>query len=230
MDIRLINVTKRYKSLENHYIDSLDNLNIDINYQNYTCFVGPTGSGKSTLLNIITGIIKPTSGEVFWGKTGLSRSSDSVISYKRRKLFGIVFQDARFISELSVEDNILLPLVITSADLPEKRRYYETLMEKMNITDLRKRMPDELSGGEKKKVAIVRALINNPGILIADEPTSNLDDASAREVFNIFTNLNKLGLTIVVATHDERFSQFCKEIYYMSRGRIERFVSRENPA
>jgi putative ABC transport system ATP-binding protein len=228
MDIRLINVNKDYRSIDDQFLRSLEGVNIDINYQNYVSFVGPSGSGKSTLLNIITGVLRPTSGDVYWGKTSLSKASDVDVSSIRRSKFGIVFQDARFINEMTVEENILLPLVITSTDIRQKKKYYQTLLERMNIVKLRNRFPEELSGGEKKKVAIVRALINNPEILVADEPTSNLDETSAREVFNIFSNLNRLGLTIVIATHDERFGAYCNETYWMSHGKIDKFTSRSS--
>lgn len=226
MDIRLINVKKKYKSTDDKFVQSLESVNLDINYSNYTSFVGPSGSGKTTLLNIITGNLKPSSGDVFWGKHSLSKSPDQEISNIRKRKFGIVFQETCFINELNVEDNILLPLVINYTKISDKMKYYKTLLESLNIVKLKNRKPLELSGGEKKKVAIARALINNPEILIADEPTANLDELSAKEVFNIFSNLNKMGLTIVLATHDERFGAYCNETYHMKNGKIEEFTSK----
>jgi ABC-type lipoprotein export system ATPase subunit len=223
MDIKLMNITKKFKSVDNIFIKSLDTINLDINYGNYLSFVGPSGSGKSTLLKILTSNMTPNSGDVFWGKYRLSNTSQKEIAYMRRTKFGIIFQDNQFLNELSVEDNILLPLAISSYPVGQKHKYYNTLMESLNITSLKKRHPFELSGGEKKKVSIARSLINSPEILVADEPTANLDEASAREVFNIFSNLNKLGLTIVIATHDERFGKYCKETYYLSEGKIVSF-------
>lgn len=226
MDIRLINVSKNYRSSEGHYIQALNMVNIDINYQSYVSFLGPTGSGKSTLLNIITGILKPSTGDVYWGKHSLMKSSDAMISANRRKSFGIVFQEPRFVPELTVEENILLPLVINAIDIASKKDYYLTLLEKLQITALRNRLPYNLSGGEKRKVTIARALISNPDYLIADEPTSNLDDGAAQEVFNIFYNLNRLGLTVLVATHDERFAKYARETYFLSRGSIENYIAK----
>ncbi len=226
MDIKLINISKNYLSTEENYIVSLENINIDIYYGNYISFVGPSGSGKTTLLNIITGNLKPTSGEVYWGKYPLSKTSDKLISKLRREKFGIVFQDVKFINEISVKDNILLPLVINYIPVSSKIKYFETLVDSLKISSIVNKMPYSLSGGEKKKIAIARALITNPEILVADEPTANLDDISAREIFHIFSNLNKLGLTIVVATHDERFGLYCKETYLMKKGKIEEFKSR----
>lgn len=223
MDIKLIHISKKYKSVGNKFIKSLDTVNIDINFGNYLSFVGPSGSGKSTLLKILTSNLKPSSGDIFWGKHRLSITPASEIDYMRRSMFGIIFQDNQFVDELTVEDNILLPLAINSSPIREKRKYYNTLMESLNIHELRRRYTFELSGGEKKKVAIARSLINNPEILVADEPTANLDEASAKEVFNIFGNLNKLGLTIVIATHDERFGKYCRETYNILGGKIESF-------
>ncbi len=227
MDIKLINISKKYQSTDNTFISSLESINIDINYGNYISFVGPTGSGKTTLLNIITGNLKPTSGDVFWGKYSLMKSLSKDIFLIRRRKFGIIFQEANFINEINIEDNILLPLVINYVSISDKIKYFNTLIESLNISYLKKRYPVELSGGERKKVAIARALINNPEVLIADEPTANLDDKSAKEVFNIFSNLNKLGITIVIATHDVRFGSYCKETYYILKGKIERFSSKE---
>jgi len=223
MDIRLINITKLYKSTQENYIKSLDGINIDINYGSYISFVGPSGSGKTTLLNIITGNLKPSSGEVYWGKIALTKASDKKISQIRREKFGIVFQDVKFIPELTVMDNILLPLVINYIPIASKKQYFDNLIESLKLGSIIKKLPSGLSGGEKKKVAIARALITNPEILIADEPTANLDDNSAREIYHIFGNLNKLCLTIVVATHDERFGIYCRETYFMKGGKIEGF-------
>lgn len=226
MDIRIINISKKFKSAEEKYINCLTQISVDINYGNYVSFVGPSGSGKTTLLNIITGLLSPTSGDVFWGKNSLQKSPNGTISNIRKRSFGIVAQETQFVNELNVHENIVLPLIINYSSLLEKRKYYTTLMDRLNISKLAKRFPFELSGGERRKVAIARALIGNPQVLVADEPTANLDDISAREVFNIFQNLNKLGLTIVIATHDERFGKFCKETYYMRNGKIEKFSAK----
>ncbi len=211
--------------MEGEYIHALSGINMDLNLQNYVCFVGPSGSGKSSLLNCITGTYRPTEGDVHWGKISLKNSPDKVISEYRRKNFGIVFQTPKFVPELTVEENIQLPLVINGIDIGEKREYLETLMKKFKINDLRKRLPQHLSGGEQKKVSLVRALIHNPRYLIADEPTSNLDEQSSYEVFSIFYHLNEMGLTVIVATHDERFSKYAKEIYYLEKGKISHFKS-----
>ncbi len=226
MDIKLINVSKSFLSTDSNYIESLSNVNIDIYYGSYISFVGPSGSGKTTLLNIITGNLKPTSGEVYWGRFPITKTSDKMISKLRREKFGIVFQDVKFINEISVKDNIMLPLVINYIPISSKLKYFESLVESLKISSIIDKMPYSLSGGEKKKIAIARSLITNPEILVADEPTANLDDISAREIFHIFSNLNKMGLTIVVATHDERFGIYCKETYLMRKGRIEEFKSR----
>ena len=226
MDIRIINISKKFKSAEEKYINCLSQISVDINYGNYVSFVGPSGSGKTTLLNILTGLLSPTSGDVFWGKNSLQKSPAGVIRGIRKHAFGIVAQETQFVQELNVQDNILLPLTINYSSLMKKRKDYISLMERLNILQLAERFPFEQSGGERRKVAIARALIGNPQVLVADEPTANLDDASAREVFNIFQNLNKLGLTIVIATHDERFGKFCKETYFMRNGKIEKFSAK----
>lgn len=223
MDIRLINLEKRYFSSKGHYIQALSGINLDINDGNYIALVGPTGSGKSTLLNILTGLIKPTKGEIYWGNLCLNKATDKEINQKKRALFGIVFQDNPFIPELTVRENIVLPLIINGITPQSKKDYFEKLVQKLHIEHLVHRYPDELSGGERRKVSIARALMGNPKILIADEPTTNLDQRVAEEVLNILANLNQLGLTILVSTHDKRFTRFAKESYFMNQGRIEHF-------
>src|SRR5271157_5984014 len=120
MDIKLIHISKKYKSVDNKFIKSLESVNIDINYGNYMSFVGPSGSGKSTLLKILTSNLKPSSGEVFWGKYRISATPQQDVAYMRRTKFGIIFQDNQFVNELSVEDNILLPLAINSSPVRSK--------------------------------------------------------------------------------------------------------------
>ena len=229
MEIKLINVTKNYKSSEENYIQALQIINMDINERSYISFVGPSGSGKSTLLNIIAGNIRPTTGDIYWGRKALSKTGNSIICAERRKKFGIVFQDIRLITDMNIEENILMPLVINSIDTDSKKSYLETLLERLRIKDLRYRMPEQLSGGELRKVSVARALINSPEVLIADEPTSNLDERSAHEVFSILYNLNQMGLTIVVATHDDRFSEYAEETYYLEKGSIVKFTRKEQP-
>ena len=223
MDIRLINLKKDYPSTQNKRVPALRGINLDINSGNYMCFVGPSGSGKSTLLNCLTGITRPTSGDVHWGKVSLKKSGDNEISKLRRQQIGIVAQYPRFFPELNVKENILLPLSINTIDIMKKTEYYKTLLKKFKIESLQHRKPYELSGGEQKKVSIVRALISNPSFLIADEPTSNLDEDSSNEVFSILYNLNEMGLTVIVATHDERFAKYAKETYFLENGRIVSF-------
>lgn len=228
MDIRLINIGRSFHSTKNTQISALSTVNLDVNEESYISFVGPTGSGKSTLLNIVTGVLHPSHGDIYWGRNSLSKTSDRVISKIRREKFGIVFQEPRFVDELNVEENILLPLVFNGQNLMKKKEYYETLCEKLKLGGLKKQLPSRLSGGEKRKVAIARALISNPEVLIADEPTSNLDDHAADEVFSIFSNLNRLGLTLLVATHDERFANYAKETYFLEKGKIVDFRSKED--
>jgi|YNPBryulayer2012_1023412.scaffolds.fasta_scaffold09255_2 ABC-type lipoprotein export system ATPase subunit len=224
MQIRLINITKHYRVTEDKTLTSLKKINLDINEGDYISLVGPSGSGKTTLLHTILGILQPSEGEVFWNKIALSRTPDSTVCAIRRKAFGIVFQESQFVDDLSVGDNILLPLVINNIPVRAKKDYYQTLCEKLRIVHLLSLFPFQLSGGERKKVSIARALIHSPEILIADEPTANLDEKSSIEIYNIFKNLNQLGLTILVATHDVSFSQYCKESYSIQNGEIMDFV------
>lgn len=224
MQIRLINITKRYRVSQEEMVDSLKRVNLDINEGDYISLVGPSGSGKTTLLHTILGLLRPTEGDVFWNKISLSHASDAQISALRRRYFGIVFQESQFVDDLNVGDNIYLPLLINGVPVQSKQAYFTTLCEKLRISHLLHLYPYQLSGGEKKKVSIARALIHSPDILVADEPTANLDDKSSQEIYHIFQNLNQLGLTIVVATHDVRFREYCREAYSISNGEITDFT------
>ncbi len=224
MQIRLINITKRYKVTQEKMLLSLKRVNLDINEGDYISLVGPSGSGKTTLLHTALGLLRPTEGDVFWNKVCLSHASDREISALRRRYFGIVFQEAQFVDDLTVGDNILLPLLINGISVRSKQAYFRTLCEKLRIDHLVHLYPYQLSGGERKKASIARALIHSPEILVADEPTANLDEKSALEIYNIFQNLNQLGLTILVATHDVRFREYCREAYSISEGEITGFT------
>ncbi|MCX7882081.1 MAG: ABC transporter ATP-binding protein [Brevinematales bacterium] len=223
MQIRLINITKRYRVTQEKTLVSLKRVNLDINEGDYLSLVGPSGSGKTTLLHTALGLLRPTEGDVFWNKLSLSHASDAEISAMRRRYFGIVFQEAQFVDDLTVADNIVLPLLINGIAVNSKRVYFKTLCEKLRIDHLVHLYPYQLSGGERKKVSIARALIHSPEILVADEPTANLDEKSAQEIYHIFQNLNQLGLTIVVATHDVRFREYCREAYSILDGEITGF-------
>ncbi|URA10143.1 ABC transporter ATP-binding protein [Thermospira aquatica] len=224
MQIRLINITKEYKVTEDKKLTSLKRVNLDINEGDYISLVGPSGSGKTTLLHTTLGLLRPSEGEVFWNKVSLSLATDTTVCALRRRFFGIVFQESQFIDDLSVGDNILLPLLINGISVRAKKEYFRTLCEKLKISHLLHLYPYQLSGGERKKASIARALIHSPEILVADEPTANLDEKSAQEIYHIFQNLNQLGLTILVATHDIRFREYCRESYSIQNGEITGFT------
>lgn len=226
MDIRVINVSKRFPSADGLFVDSLRQITVDVNGGSYITFVGPSGSGKTTLLNVITGLIRPTSGELFWGKYSLLQSGAGAVRSVRKRLFGIVPQEASFVDELNAEENILLPVIINQGDLLQGKRDLSALKDRLGIKNVLRRYPDQLSGGERRRIALARALIIRPEILVADEPTANLDEVSSREVFRLFQQMNKSGMTVVLATHDERFGKFCRESYYLRDGRIEKFSGR----
>ncbi len=220
MNIRVINVSKEY-SETNRKILAVDRVSLDINDGDFIAIVGPSGSGKTTLLSMIGGILKPTAGEIYWDKVKLSDANPDVITRIRAEKFGFVFQETALFEYMSVEDNLILPVVVCGGNVETKKKYIETLMKQLGLEHLRKRQPHHLSGGERRRVVIARALVNSPKILLADEPTGDLDYTSTREIYNIFKNLNSIGLTIVVVTHDFELARFARDVYLMKRGKIE---------
>lgn len=184
-------------------------------------FRGPSGSGKTTLLNIIGTLDRPTDGKVFVYDEDITSFSDIGLSRLRREKIGIIFQDFHLIPRLSSWENVSYPLIPSGFSFKERFERAKSLLEKMELGDRLDHTPEELSGGQQQRVAIARALINNPEIIIADEPTSNIDDETGRHILEILKELKTRGVTILVATHDARFEEAADEIFKMRDGRIE---------
>jgi putative ABC transport system ATP-binding protein len=182
--------------------------------------MGPSGCGKSTLLNLLGGLDRPTAGEVFLDGTRIDNLSEGKRAVIRRHQVGIVFQAYNLIGNLTVADNIELPALVAGLSSKEARARRETLLEELAIADKSNAVPAKLSGGEQQRVAIARALINRPRVLLADEPTGNLDTKSAREVVDLLRRYNADGQTIVLITHDPRVASTANRIMRMRDGWI----------
>ncbi len=218
--IRLENVVKIYSSGAVKTW-GLRGVTLSIKKGDFIAVMGPSGSGKSTLLNIMGLLDRPTSGKVFIDGVDVSKLSDREIARIRNEKIGFVFQQFNLINRLSVLENIELPLLVRG--IPRKKRI-EMVKEALlkvggELSWLRKR-PNQLSGGQQQRVAIARAIVGNPEVVLADEPTGNLDRASSRIVVNTFKNLNSLGITIVVVTHDPEIANCTNKIYILRDGRI----------
>lgn len=220
--ITLKNTTKKYELNKNNSITALDNISLNIKKGELVVLKGVSGSGKSTILSLIASLTKPTTGEVIVDGQRVSKLPDNFASDYRQKSIGFIFQKYNLIPTLSVMDNILLPLVPTNPDQDEARVKLDRVMEQFGISDKQDTLVRNLSGGEQQRVAIARALINDPNIIIADEPTANLDEKLSLDFIDILGSLKESGKTIVVATHDPLFFELdiVDRIVEVSGGRI----------
>jgi putative ABC transport system ATP-binding protein len=218
--IEVINLKKYYK-MGPAVVKALNGINITIEDGEFLAIMGPSGSGKSTLLNILGALDKPTSGTVFFDGIDLKKVDESILYRLRRKKVGFVFQSFNLISTLSAIENVLIPLVPTN--MPRTRRYKKA-KELLEMVGLEKRMlhkPSEMSGGEQQRVAMARALINDPTLVLADEPTGNVDTTTGREIMKLLSDLNKnVGTTLVVVTHDPEIGKSTERTIQLRDGRI----------
>jgi len=191
---------------------ALENINLEINKGEFVCLIGESGSGKSTLLSILSTLLKPTSGELFFENTNYKDIKD--IDSFRKTNIGFIFQFHYLINYLTVKENIKL------ANEKATNDEIYNLLKILKIENLLDKYPNEISGGQKQRVAIARALINKPKVIIADEPTGNLDSKNSLNVFEILKKLSEEGTTIIVATHDKELAKFANKIYEVKDGKI----------
>lgn len=181
-------------------VKALSNVNINIETGEFVFLVGPSGSGKSTFIRMLLKEVEPTSGEITVGKTKLNDLSRKEIPYYRRKI-GMVFQDFKLISDLNVYENVAFAMKVVEASPKDIRRRVPMVLSLVGLSHKYKMFPNELSGGEQQRVSLARAIVNNPTVLIADEPTGNLDPETAKEIMGLLDDINKAGTTILMATH-----------------------------
>jgi putative ABC transport system ATP-binding protein len=204
----------KVKNLTHYYNNdkALENINLEINKGEFICLVGESGSGKSTLLSIISTLLKPTKGELFFENLNYKNIKD--IDDFRKTNIGFIFQFHYLINYLTVKENIKL----ANEKATENEIY--NLLKILRIENLSNKYPNEISGGQRQRVAIARALINKPKVIIADEPTGNLDSKNSLNVFEIFKKLSQEQVTIIVATHDKNLAQIANKIYEVKDGKI----------
>lgn len=199
-------------------VHALDGVDLEIAAGELVAVVGASGSGKSTLLHMIGGMDSPTAGSVFFNGKDISKYSKKQKAKYRCENVGIVFQNFKLIEELNVRENIIMPVLIARKKVDED--YYKALVEMLGLSERQSHLPSELSGGQKQRVAIARALINKPELLLADEPTGNLDKKNSEEIMQIFLGIHKKGKTIVLVTHDREIAEQCQRQIEMSDGKI----------
>ena len=200
--------------------EAIVDVSLKIESGEFVSIIGRSGCGKTTLLNILGCIDKPTSGDYFLNSVNVIALSNAQRARLRRKQIGFVFQAYNLLTELNIEDNVSLTMGYDGVSRKERIRYAQDLLERVGLRDKAKHYPSQLSGGEQQRVAIARAISCNPALLLADEPTGNLDYSTGLAVMDILRQLNKRGTTIVMVTHDEEFAQYATRIVRMSDGHI----------
>ncbi|MEA3554492.1 MAG: ABC transporter ATP-binding protein [Campylobacterota bacterium] len=220
--IKLNNVTKTYEINKNNSVTAINDINLSINEGELIVLKGASGSGKSTILSLIAGLCKPTNGEVIVDDKRISKLPDDFLSLYRRKNIGFIFQKYNLIPTLSVQDNILVPLIPDNPDEENIEKKLHYVMEKFNIIHKKNITVKNLSGGEQQRVAISRSMINDPKIIIADEPTANLDEKLSLNFIEILKQLKQTNKTIIIATHDPLFFDldFVDNIIDVKNGKI----------
>ncbi len=216
--IEVQNVSKSYMR-DNFQIPVLNNINFNVEEGDFLALMGPSGSGKTTLLNLIAGIDKPTKGNILVGGTEISKLTESALAKWRAHSIGFVFQFYNLIPVLTAFENVELPLLLTSLSKSERKKHVETALSVVGLSDRMLHYPKQLSGGQEQRVAIARALVTDPLLLIADEPTGDLDKNSAAEILTLLERLNQeFKKTIVMVTHDPHAAEKARKIRHLDKG------------
>lgn len=226
--IRIENLHKTY-ILGTQQVNALDGVSLSIRKNDYIAIMGPSGSGKSTMMNILGCLDTPTSGKYILGGTDVSQMEDSDLADVRNRQIGFVFQSFNLLPRYSALENVALPLIYCGTPERERISLGTKALEVVGLSDRMDHKPNELSGGQRQRVAIARAIINNPTIILADEPTGNLDTKTSVEIMNIFEKIWRQGNTIIIVTHEEDISRFARRIVRLRDGRIESDTENPNP-
>ena len=215
------NVRKVYTTrFGGNQVEALKDVNFSVEQGEYVAIMGESGSGKSTLLNILAALDKPTEGKVFLKEKDLSKVKEKEMAAFRRNNLGFVFQDFNLLDTFSLKDNIFLPLVLSGTSYREMERRLLPLADKLGIKNLLEKYPYEVSGGQKHRAAVARAVITQPQLLLADEPTGALDSKAAKELLKLFTSLNQDGQTILMVTHSVKAASTAGRVLFIKDGRV----------
>ena len=223
--IQITNI-KRDFVLGNEIVYVLKGIDLEINKGEYVALMGPSGSGKSTLMNLLGCLDTPTSGSYILNGKDVSKMHDDELAEIRNKEIGFVFQTFNLLPRTTALDNVALPMVYAGFSKSERKVRAEEVLKQVGLADRMDHQPNQLSGGQRQRVAVARALVNNPSIILADEPTGNLDSKTSEEIMKLFGDIHKLGNTVIVVTHEEEVAAYAHRIIHLRDGMIESDVTK----
>jgi putative ABC transport system ATP-binding protein len=226
MIIELENVSKYYYMGAN-IVKALDGLSVKVRKGDFVAIMGPSGSGKSTSMNLVGSLDVPTKGKIFLDNKDISFFDESDLAQIRGRRIGFIFQSFNLIPNLTAKENVMIPMMFQGTDLEDREKKAEELLKLVQLEDRAEHYPNELSGGQMQRVAIARALANDPEVILADEPTGNLDTKTGEIVLEFLEKLNKQGKTIVMVTHDPDLAkQHARIVYWLKDGKLEKVTKR----
>jgi putative ABC transport system ATP-binding protein len=215
--------TEKFYYMGDSIVKAINDVNIEVNSGEFVGIMGPSGSGKSTGMNLIGSLDLPTKGAVFLDGKDISHLEESDLAQIRGQKIGFIFQSFNLIPNLTAKENIMLPMLFQGVNLEDREEKAEKILEMVDLGDRGDHYPNQLSGGQQQRVAIARALANDPDVILADEPTGNLDTKTGDMVMDFLTNLNKKGKTVIMVTHDsEHAKKYAKKIYWLKDGKVEK--------
>lgn len=226
--ISIRGLVKNYK-IGTIVVQALRSVSVDIKKNEYVAIMGPSGSGKSTLMNIIGCLDTPTSGQYILNNTDVSKLEDNQLAEIRNKEIGFVFQTFNLLPRYTAFENVMLPLVYAGKSKADRIARAEEVIRQVALDDRSHHKPNELSGGQRQRVAVARALVNHPSIILADEPTGNLDSKTSVDIMNLFDEIHRKGNTIIVVTHEEDIARHAHRIIRLRDGEVESDTINENP-
>ncbi|MDD6327122.1 MAG: ABC transporter ATP-binding protein [Lachnospiraceae bacterium] len=221
------NLSKTYGFNADNKTTAVRDISLDIENGEFVAIMGPSGSGKSTLINMLSGILAPSAGEVVIDGVSLADMDKQDMAQFRREKLGFVFQDFNLLDNLTVKENIILPMVFDKKDKNTMEEVAANYMAKFGIEKIANKYPYEISGGQMQRTAVARSLVNNPVTVFADEPTGNLDSKSSNAVMECFENINQNGTTVLMVTHDVFAASFCKHVIFIKDGKINMDIYRK---
>jgi len=223
-----LNQVKKYYEMGAEVVKAVDGISVKVNKGEFVAIMGPSGSGKSTAVNLVGSLDLPTKGEIYLGKSDIANLDESQLAQIRGRKIGFIFQSFNLIPNLTAKENIMLPMLFQEIDKEDREEKAEELLRIVELEDRMDHYPNQLSGGQQQRVAIARALANDPEIILADEPTGNLDSKTGDIVMHFLEKLNREGTTIIMVTHDPDVAlKHARKIYWLKDGKVEKVTRKE---